>query len=132
MPFTRRFVVAFLGCAPGLPLILRSSAILGAERDFEPETARLQSLIADAPRARRFGTGYRTQVPDEARPAVLTGLIRASLQPGAGADVSRMNRDALLEVLDAQVRAEFAAGDVVRIDGWVLARTEARLCALCE
>jgi len=132
MPFTRRFVVALLGCAPALPLMLRSGAILGAGHDVETQTARLRSLLADPPRARRFGSGYRTQFPDEARPAVLTGLIQASLQPGAGGDVMRMNRDALLATLDTRVRAEFAGGDVVRIDGWVLGRTEARLCALCE
>jgi hypothetical protein len=34
--------------------------------------------------------------------------------------------------MDARVRAEFGAGDVVRVGGWVLARTEARLCALCD
>jgi hypothetical protein len=132
MPFTRRFVVTLLGCAPGLPLMLRSGASLGAGQDLDTETARLRSLLADPARARRFGSGYRAQFPDEARPAVLTGLIRASLQPGAGGDVMRMNRDVLLATLDTRVRAEFAAGDVVRIDGWVLGRTEARLCALCE
>jgi hypothetical protein len=35
-------------------------------------------------------------------------------------------------VLDARLRVEFGAGDIVRLDGWILARTEARLCALCD
>lgn len=32
--------------------------------------------------------------------------------------------------LEARVRAEFASGTTVQLDGWVLSRTEARLCAL--
>jgi hypothetical protein len=132
MRYTRRFVLVFLGCAPGLPLMLRASPILGADRSFEPATARLRSLVADPLRARMFGSGYRVQFPGEARPSILTGLIRSSLQLAAGGDVTALNRDALLAALDARVRAEFATGDVVRIDGWLLGRTEARLCALCE
>jgi hypothetical protein len=32
--------------------------------------------------------------------------------------------------LRARCRQDFARGDTVLIDGWVLARTECRLCAL--
>ena len=62
---------------------------------------------------------------------VLTELIRASLGL-ADSCAAALDRDRLLSVLDAQVRSEFGAGNIVRVDGWVLARTEGRLCALCE
>jgi hypothetical protein len=45
----------------------------------------------------------------------------------------RANPDELaatLHRLDARVRGEFASGTTVQLNGWVLSRTEARLCAL--
>ena len=49
-----------------------------------------------------------------------------------GRGAAPLSLDGLLSVVDARVRAEFGAGDIVRVHGWVLARTEARLCALCD
>ena len=131
MPYTRRFVLACLGAVTGLPLMLRLSPGLAAERSVGLSAATLRSLIADPLRARILGCSYRAQFPAEDHPGVLTGLIGSSLGLG-DAGAAALNRDALLCVLDARVRAEFGAGDIVRADGWVLARTEARLCALCE
>ncbi len=37
---------------------------------------------------------------------------------------------ALRETVAARVRDDFATARVVNVDGWLLARTEARLCAL--
>jgi hypothetical protein len=41
-----------------------------------------------------------------------------------------VEREALHRALRARNSEDFAAGRVVRLDGWVLAATEARLCAL--
>jgi hypothetical protein len=131
MRYTRRLVLALLGCAPGLPLMLRSDPTFGAADSIKLSAAQLRSLVADPLRARILGCSYRAQFPGEAQPAVLSGLIRSSLEL-SNISVAAVHRDALLSALDARVRAEFATGDVVRVDGWVLARTEARLCALCE
>ncbi|GJM44058.1 MAG: hypothetical protein DHS20C21_09000 [Gemmatimonadota bacterium] len=35
-------------------------------------------------------------------------------------------------VLQQQIRADFATGNVVTVDGWILSRTETDLCALAE
>lgn len=128
---TRRFVLACLACAPGLPLMLRSSSGFAAGDGGELNAATLRSLVADPRRARILGFSYRAQFPVEDHPGVLTELIRSSLALG-DSGAAALNRDALLSVLDARVRSEFVAGNIVRVDGWVLARTEARLCALCE
>jgi|ERR1700683_3412312 hypothetical protein len=128
---TRRFVLAYLACAPGLPLMLRSGLGFAAGEGQELDAATLRSLVADPRRARSIGRSYRAQYPAEEHPGVLTGLIRSSLGLGESA-AAPPNRDALISVLDARVRAEFGAGNIVRVDGWVLARTEARLCALCD
>jgi len=127
---TRRFVLSCLAGAPGLPFMLHSGFGFGAGESCEPSAATLRCLVADPRRARVLGDSYRAQFPAEAHPGVLSGLIRSSL--GLGSRGALLDQAALLAVVDARTRAEFGAGDIVRVDGWVLARTEARLCALCE
>ena len=65
--------------------------------------------------------GIREQAAD--LQALLTGLDR--LPAGLENDALRT-----LHRLDARVRGEFASGTTVQLNGWVLSRTEARLCAL--
>jgi hypothetical protein len=131
MPYTRRLVLASLGCLSGVPLTQRSSFGFASGTGVEIDTDTLRSLVADPMHARGLGRSYRTQHPEENHPGVLTGLIRSALIGGDTA-AALPNRTALLSVLDTHVKAQFAGGDVVRVDGWVLARTEARLFALCE
>lgn len=68
-----------------------------------------------------IGTRYRELYPDD--------------DPGAAADALALDEadgqaPDLAEALAGQVRADFDADDVVDVDGWVLARTEARIAAL--
>ena len=128
---TRRFVLTCLACTTGLPLMLRVSSGFAAGDGGELNAVMLRSLVADPRRARILSYSYRAQFPAEDHPGVLTELIRASLGL-ADSCAAALDRDRLLSVLDAQVRSEFGAGNIVQVDGWVLARTEARLCALCE
>jgi hypothetical protein len=138
MRTTRRFILNCLACAPGLPLMLRSGPGFAALEGGEPAAAMLRSLAAmlrslvdDARRAGTLGESYRAGYPAEVHPGVLAGLICSSLGLGVSG-AAALERAALRALLDRQVRAEFGAGDIVRVNGWVLARTEARLCALCE
>jgi hypothetical protein len=49
----------------------------------------------------------------------------------SGLDLPAMDgRMARLSALRQQAMQDYAAGDVVLVDGWVLSRTEAQLCAL--
>ncbi len=67
-----------------------------------------------------IGERYLVQFPDESSVAVLSQLVDLP-RPGApGAFAAARDR----------LREELARGEVVSVDGWVLARTEARLCAL--
>jgi hypothetical protein len=86
-------------------------------------------LLSDLEGARAIGTRYLQQSPDEARPEILARC----LFPGtAGAACGPAALDRLRQALDEQRRRDFTAGDTVLIDGWILARTEARLCALAS
>jgi hypothetical protein len=126
----RRVVLVWLACAPALPLMAHSSLGFAAGERCELIAARLQSLVANPRHARILGRSYRAQFPAEHHPGVLSGLIRSSLGLGESGAMP-LSRDALLSVLNARLRVEFGAGDIVRLDGWILARTEARLCAPC-
>lgn len=86
-----------------------------------PEARRLLTLLRSPAAARRIGRAYLEKAGDEADPAKLVALIM-----GEGGTVEG---DLLRHVAERQ-RADFAAGRTIKLDGWVLSRTEARLYAL--
>lgn len=96
----------------------------------KPVTAeRLIGLLTDADRAAALGARYLHVVPKEANARVLTSLLVHSLS----------RRDVRLEHLsDEQLREsvrrtstnDFDQARIFELDGWILALTEARLCAL--
>ena len=45
-------------------------------------------------------------------------------------DISGMDRETLQEHLELNRRVDFAVGDIVKVNGWLLSRSEARLYAL--
>jgi hypothetical protein len=71
------------------------------------------SKTTGAARHVALGRAYLRRYPDEASQGRLAGLVPSD-------PVRRARR----------VRADFAAGRVVSLGGWVLSRTECRYCAL--
>jgi hypothetical protein len=76
--------------------------------------------ICDSQTIRRIGTDYRASTPAEAKASQLTEQLEANLD---------QNKDQT-EQLEAKIKADFAAGRTITLEGWVLSRTEARQCAL--
>ena len=93
--------------------------------------ATLRTLLYDRAAARRLGRLYVRQVPAEDDPRILARLAIA-LPEAPQVDAIALDRTSLHHRLDARVRGDFASGTTVQLDGWVLSRTEARLCALCR
>jgi hypothetical protein len=76
-----------------------------------------QKTIAD------IGSAYLAAFPGEAH---RTDLIRPLLKGSSGAhDYARLPKH-----IDDNIRDDFATGNTVTIRGWILARTEARQCAI--
>ena len=80
--------------------------------------------------ARTVGHAYLRETPQEYNVDILTEMILRS-----GTAFSQ-RLDALSEKnLNANLRnlitEDFTSGNTVHVDGWVLSRTEARICALC-
>ena len=113
---TRRELFRLAG---GLVLATAGGAVPDGGLDRAAGAALARRWLRDPAAARRLGEHYLGAHPGEADPAF---LLEASLGPGdlAGA------RDRFAR----RRRAEFEHGDTVELAGWVVARCEARLCAL--
>lgn len=72
-----------------------------------------------------LGRKYLEKVPSERSMADLTALLLGNGAPERAVDIRALTA----RVRDLRYR-DFLSGDLVPIDGWLLARTEGRLCAL--
>ena len=120
--FSRRVVIGGLA-ASGLTAGVLGSLLAGcsdssrsggSEGGPNPEAA--EAAIV------RIGHRYRLEQPAEDDRAVL--LERLGLAAGAGTSLG------FLRSLGTRVEEDYAAGRTVRLDGWVLSRTEGRAAAL--
>jgi hypothetical protein len=90
---------------------------------------RLAGILAHQESAQVIGTAYLQQYPQEGNARILLDRIVSS--PTAG-DIELFNGtdQGLRQLLDRMIREDFGADRVVKLQGWILATTEARLCAL--
>ncbi|HUK58492.1 MAG TPA: hypothetical protein VLV50_04615 [Stellaceae bacterium] len=114
----RRFLILAAGAA-AMPRL--------AFAEGESAAARLVAAVREPSSATVLGRAYRVRFPREPTGEALAREILASLPAAARNAGPHVLRAALRE----RVRADFAADHVVRLDGWRLALTEARLAALC-
>ena len=121
----RAFVGAGLACGgtllAGVPLHRCRTTAPAPEGDARA----LGGLLSQRESASVIGRAYLAQRPEEADPAA---LVRALLAHGP--DSSRAAPGQLRRWMAERLSRDFADGHVVSIDGWVLAVSEARLCAL--
>jgi len=79
--------------------------------------------------ARRIGSAYLRIHPEEASEAdILAALAGRPVLMRALSAVP--DTAAVFRIMDDVVRADFAAGEIVKCHGWILAKSEARACAL--
>jgi hypothetical protein len=118
----RRLLIAAAGLAAAAA-VGPSCLLTLVERLSGAEAASLlRGLITDREGAARLGRSYLAAHPTEARSGVLVRDLVGAIEPTSVSGASR-------EVAD-RIRGDFAAGNTVVVEGWVLSRTEARLYAL--
>jgi hypothetical protein len=122
--FTRR---SFLGTA----LAAVAGALSGWSCTRTPQQATfnadtLQALLPHRDSALWLGRHYLASTPQEADASRLRTLLAGALGDAQTAT------DALRGRVRQAIRADFAANRVVDVNGWLLSRTEARLCALAS
>jgi hypothetical protein len=82
--------------------------------------------VSAAASTRNLGVEYLTRTPGEADRDVLFGHL-AGLVP-LSAVVG--DADRAVAAFNERLRRDFTEGDIIRMGGWLLSRTELRLCAL--
>ena len=101
------------------------TAVLASERFSSSDLASaLTTLFKDPEGASAVGRRYLALHPDEADADRLSEALFDTAQP------FRPTAKTLRSDLSRQRECDFRDGDVVILDGWLLARSEARVCAL--
>jgi hypothetical protein len=93
------------------------------------EAERLAGLFAHTDSARRVGEAYLRTFPDEASIPRLLDRIERRL-PGGSRTVREASERTLRALVTDGIREDFRHERSVLVHGWILAETEARLCAL--
>jgi hypothetical protein len=83
-------------------------------------TPKFLSTICDIATIRKIGADYRTSTPAEDHEGQLNDLL------ATGLDQSKEQS----EQITNKIKADFAAGRTITLEGWVISITEARQCAL--
>lgn len=90
--------------------------------DAAEALALTRRVLADQAQTIAIGRRYLARYPREADPAVLSRRLLWGVQAD---DLA-----AVRAVVRRRIRRDLRRGEVVRIDGWTLARSECRACAL--
>jgi predicted regulator of Ras-like GTPase activity (Roadblock/LC7/MglB family) len=126
----REFLLRVLA-ASGTPLVF--PGLVGADQTSQAEPrrdARAQAAAsyfgAAVDAARAIGEAYLRQIKVEATRASILEHSGGALQILATA---QSQKAALTELVSA-VRRDFQEGSVIQLEGWIVSKTEAELCAL--
>lgn len=108
-----------------LPSIVRGT--LGAG-EMEDRLARRLRELVDSASVRALGRKQLADLPArESRAAVAREILPHGLDERSALAASH---DELVAALTTRIRADHREGALVSVDGWLLSRTEARLCVL--
>jgi len=91
--------------------------------------SKLANIHRDKHSAKIVGVEYLRSVPSEAKPNLLIDLI-CSCDGGQRAEFTQADEQRLVELLRVRERQDFEYGRVVNLRGWILSKTESRVCAL--
>jgi len=128
IPGRRGLLLGAIGL--GVPLLYRP---LGPWRwRWRPrgsDAARLTGLLEHQRSARAVGREYLRVAPAEASAGALASLV-VSQFPAEHRALGRVMDRQLRELLLLAVRQDFLQGRTVELHGWIVALTEARVCAI--
>jgi hypothetical protein len=91
--------------------------------------AKLTALFVHQESAQAIGRAYLQRFPQEANIRTLEDQIAQGIAGGRTLLVAT-GKPEISKLLSNRIRQDFATDQVVKVQGWILSITEARLCAL--
>ena len=120
----------FLSCLVWVGVVslgpLRASAAVAHRAPPDSRLVGIKELVPHTESAVVIGREYLRVAPAERDPGRLAALISSC----CGEPVFDSDGEALRRSLARRTRQDFAEGQIVRLHGWMLSVTEARLCGL--
>jgi len=128
----RHFLIVSAAFVTPLVLRPRPLALLTGPfgRDVPATAGRLADLFRDPDSARVIGAAFLRMTPEEGSSEALVTAIGAGLPGGIAALDDPIDPDDLRGLLATRIHRDFAEDAVVELEGWIVSRTEARLCGL--
>lgn len=123
---SRRFIVGSAVVSGVALAAFGLPKFIGSLSDSEDSTSILKKLMEDPNALAHFGHLYVEKYPNESEPLILESKILES----AGLAGKTVDMPQLIAELQNKIRDDYTAESTVRLDGWLLSLTEARLCAL--
>jgi hypothetical protein len=123
---TRRRILQQLAAWLGAVSVTAPGHAASPMRDWDSDPAlmaTIDALISNKRSAAIIGQAYLHRFDHERSTAALASMLREN--------VMRLDRALSAAAVLRQVRLDFERGDVVNLHGWILSRTEGRICALC-
>jgi hypothetical protein len=128
MELDRRALLRSMGAACAFTLARPVAPASAGSPRSRALAHRLLEVFPDTESARAIGAEYLAAWPEERD---LSALLENLLESPAGDEVQAdCDVDAWTRTLAARTKQDFEWLRVVKVDGWVLSRSEARLCAL--
>lgn len=93
---------------------------------FDVVVERVKGVFSDPNGAREVGRRYQALYPNENGTKSLMQELANGMRETSNAD----NTELLRNWLARKIKKDFREDNIVIIDGWVLARTEAQVCSL--
>ena len=132
----RAILRRFAQCATGIALVTLPPnlprswfAHVGSLTELDGAARRLIGVVEEVASAKVIGVAYLRQVPAEHDTAILVRKI-VGRNLASWTVLARADRSLRRSRLQSQIRHDFAEGRVVEVNGWILAKTEARLFSL--
>ena len=101
----------------------------GGELLDDPITVRLADFLKDAKSANVIGQPYLDAVPGENDPDIIVRSIEMN-HPVITSKLRTASTSETKALIAKMVTEDFSTGETIQLHGWILSRTEARLCAL--
>jgi len=126
---TRRLILRTIVACVGIIGLAGFRPALARMQNDNTEALKLLATLRDLDSAKILGREYLQITPEEANINLLVKLISTS-QHLMTIDIDSTSTIKLRKEITQQLQKDFELNEIINLQGWILAKTEVRLCAL--